>query len=98
MDATADNSRIAELLGVLLGTALLRIRQVIFSTSSKPVIYVLGMYRSERHSLFIRRFVRLSGQSVCGPLYLAKSTLRRYSGVSARTAIINLPQIRSDVS
>jgi len=34
------------------------------------VIYVLGMYRSDRHSLFIRRFVRLSGQSVCGPLYL----------------------------
>ena len=56
VDATVANSRIAELLGVLRGSALLRIRQVIFSASSKPVLYVLGMYRSERHSLFIRRF------------------------------------------
>ncbi len=56
VDATAANGRTAELLGILRGSPLLRIRQVIFSSSSKPVIYVAGMYRSERHSLFIRRF------------------------------------------
>ncbi len=56
VDATAANDRTAELLGVLHGSPLLRIRQVIFSTSNKPVVYVVGIYRSERHSLFIRRF------------------------------------------
>ena len=56
VDATAANGHMAELLGILRGSPLLRIRQVIFSTSSKPVIYVIGIYRSERHSLFIRRF------------------------------------------
>jgi DNA-binding GntR family transcriptional regulator len=34
---------------------LLRMRQVIYSSNAKPVIYVIGFYRSERHSLFIRR-------------------------------------------
>jgi len=56
VDATAANDRTAELLGALHGSPLLRIRQVIFSTSNKPVVYVVGIYRSERHSLFIRRF------------------------------------------
>jgi GntR family transcriptional regulator len=38
------------------GAPLLRIRQVIFSTGGKPTIYVLGLYRSDRHTLHIRRF------------------------------------------
>ena len=28
----------------------------IYSSNGKPVIYVVGFYRAERHSLFIRRF------------------------------------------
>jgi GntR family transcriptional regulator len=56
VDATAADARIAELLAVPRGAPLLRMRQVIFSVKSKPVIYVVGLYRSERHSLFIRRF------------------------------------------
>jgi GntR family transcriptional regulator len=56
VDATAADSRIAELLGVPRGTALLRIRQVIYSTKGKATIYVLGFYRSDRHTLLIRRF------------------------------------------
>jgi DNA-binding GntR family transcriptional regulator len=35
---------------------LLRIRQVIFSTNGKAILYVLGFYRSDRHNLVIRRF------------------------------------------
>jgi GntR family transcriptional regulator len=35
---------------------VMRIRQVIYSSNGKPVIYVVGFYRAERHSLFIRRF------------------------------------------
>jgi len=35
---------------------LLRIRQVIYSTQGKAVIYALGFYRSDRHNLVIRRF------------------------------------------
>ena len=56
VDATAADSRIAELLGVPRGTPLLRIRQVIYSTKGKATIYVLGFYRSDRHTLLIRRF------------------------------------------
>jgi GntR family transcriptional regulator len=56
VDATAADSRIAELLRVPRGTPLLRIRQVIYSTKGKATIYVLGFYRSDRHTLLIRRF------------------------------------------
>ncbi len=56
VDATAADSRIAELLGVPRGTPLLRIRQVIYSSKGKATIYVLGFYRSDRHTLLIRRF------------------------------------------
>jgi GntR family transcriptional regulator len=55
IDATAADPRTARLLGVALGEPLLRIRQVIHSTQGRPVLYVLGLYRSERHTLFIRR-------------------------------------------
>jgi len=48
-------SRVAQLLNLRVGAPLLRIRQVIYSSKTKPVIYVIGFYRSERHSLFIRR-------------------------------------------
>ena len=55
VDATVAEGRIAQLLDVPKGDPLLRIRQLIYSSKSKPVIYVLGFYKSERHSLFIRR-------------------------------------------
>ena len=56
VDATAADANIAQLLGVPRGTSLLRIRQVIYSTRGKPVIYVLAFYRSDCHTLLIRRF------------------------------------------
>ncbi len=56
VDATPADARIAELLGVQRGAPLLRIRQVIYSTKGKATIYVLGFYRSDRHTLLIRRF------------------------------------------
>lgn len=56
VDATAADARIAQLLEVPRGSPVLRIRQIIYSSNGKPVIYVVGFYRSERHSLFIRRF------------------------------------------
>lgn len=56
IDATAADPRIAELLGVPRREPLLRIRQVIYSTKGKAVLYVLGFYRSDRHNLVIRRF------------------------------------------
>jgi len=55
VDATAAEGRVAQLLNVPAGDPLLRIRQVIYSSKSKPTIYVIGFYKSERHSLFIRR-------------------------------------------
>jgi GntR family transcriptional regulator len=56
VDATAAEGNIAELLELPKAAPVLRIRQVIYSTKGKATIYVLGFYRSERHTLFIRRF------------------------------------------
>ena len=56
VDATPADAHNADLLSVPRGAPLLRIRQVIYSTSGKPVIFGIGFYRSERHTLFIRRF------------------------------------------
>jgi len=56
VDATAADPRIDELFNIPRGTPLLRIRQVIYSTKGKATIYVLGFYRSDRHTLLIRRF------------------------------------------
>ncbi len=56
VDATAADPRIAELLAIPRREPLLRIRQVIYSTKSKAIMYVLGFYRSDRHNLVIRRF------------------------------------------
>jgi GntR family transcriptional regulator len=56
VDATAAEASIAELLGVPRGASVLRIRQVIYSTKGRATIYGVGYYRSERHTLFIRRF------------------------------------------
>src|SRR6476646_1012511 len=56
VDATAADPRIAELLGVPRRDPRLRIRQVLYSTKGKAIMYVLGFYRSDRHNLVIRRF------------------------------------------
>lgn len=56
VDATAVDPRTADLLGVPRHEPALRIRQVIFSTTGKAIMYVLGFYRSDRHNLVIRRF------------------------------------------
>jgi GntR family transcriptional regulator len=55
VDATVAEGRVAQLLNLRAGAPLLRIRQVIYSSKTQPLIYVVGVYRSERHSLFIRR-------------------------------------------
>src|SRR6266550_3017713 len=56
IDATAADTRTAELLSVSRGEPLMRIRQLIYSTKGKAITYVLGFYRSDRHKLLIRRF------------------------------------------
>lgn len=56
VDATAADPRIAEFLSIPRREPLLRIRQVIYSTKGKAIMYVLGFYRSDRHNLVIRRF------------------------------------------
>lgn len=56
VDATAADPRTAELLGIPKREPLLRIRQVIYSTKGTVITYVLGLYRSDRHNLVIRRF------------------------------------------
>lgn len=56
IDATAADEDLAEMLGLAQGSPILRIRQVIYSTKGKATIYGIGYYRSERHTLFIRRF------------------------------------------
>lgn len=56
VDATSADVRVAQLLEVPRGSSVLRIRQVIHAANGKAVVYVIGFYRSERHTLFIRRF------------------------------------------
>jgi len=56
IDATTADAHISRLLAIPVGAAVLRIRQQIYSAKAKPTIYVLGLYRSDRHNLFIRRF------------------------------------------
>jgi GntR family transcriptional regulator len=56
VDATAADPRTAELMTIPRGAPLLRIRQLIYSTKGTAVTYVLGLYRSDRHKLLIRRF------------------------------------------
>lgn len=56
VDATAAEAHVAELLAVPRGTPVLRIRQVIYSSKGKATLYCVGLYRSDRHRLFIRRF------------------------------------------
>lgn len=56
IDATAADERTASLLSIPRGTAMLRIRQIIYSAHGTPTLYVVGLYRSGRHTLVIRRF------------------------------------------
>jgi len=56
IDATAADPRTADQLQVPRGAPLLRMRQIIYSSHGKPTIYMFGLYRSDRHSLLIRRF------------------------------------------
>ena len=56
IDATTADAHTARLLAIPAGATVLRIRQKIYSTKAKPTLYVLGLYRSDRHTLFIRRF------------------------------------------
>lgn len=56
VDATPAEAKVADLLKVGRGAPVWRIRQVIYSTNGKPTIYAIGFYRSECHTLFIRRF------------------------------------------
>jgi len=56
VDATAADPRLARTFGVPHGFPLLRIREVIYSAQSRPFLYVLGLYRADRHTLHIRRF------------------------------------------
>ena len=56
IDATTADASLAEMFALPKGAAMLRIRQVIYSTKGKATIYGIGFYRSERHTLFVRRF------------------------------------------
>ena len=56
VDATPAEANVGDLLNVRHGAPLLRIRQVIYSTTGKATIYAIGFYRSDCHTLFIRRF------------------------------------------
>ncbi|MBV9088272.1 MAG: GntR family transcriptional regulator [Acidobacteria bacterium] len=56
IDATATDPQTARLLELPRGFPLLRIRQVIYSTKGQPILYVFGLYHSDRHTLRIRRY------------------------------------------
>lgn len=55
-DATSADARTARYLRIEPGAPVLRIRQVLYATSGEPITYDIGLYRSDRHSLLIRRY------------------------------------------
>lgn len=56
VDATLPDRAIARQLNIAPEQPLMRIRQTIYSTKGKPTVYVMGLYRADRHVLRIRRF------------------------------------------
>lgn len=56
IDATQPDPATVRLLDIPREVPLLRIRQLIYSKQGKALIYVLGLYRADRHMLHIRRF------------------------------------------
>lgn len=56
VDATSAEGKIAEYLQVPRGAPVLRIRQAAFDANGRKLLYDVGIYRSDRHSLVIRRF------------------------------------------
>jgi GntR family transcriptional regulator len=56
IDATSADPWSGRVLSVVPGSPLLRIRQLIHSTKGQAIMYVLGLYRSDRHTLLCRRF------------------------------------------
>ncbi|HET9741389.1 MAG TPA: GntR family transcriptional regulator [Terriglobales bacterium] len=55
IDATVADGKLAKLLQIARGAPLLRICQVIFSSRGTAITYVRGIYRSDRHTVRIRR-------------------------------------------
>ena len=56
IDATVADPQTARVMEIPRGVPLLRIRQVIYSSNGRAIVYVLGFYRSDRHTLSIRRY------------------------------------------
>jgi GntR family transcriptional regulator len=56
VDATPADTRTAKYLRLEPGQPVLRIRQLLYTASAKPIAYSLGFYRSDRHSVLVRRF------------------------------------------
>jgi GntR family transcriptional regulator len=56
VDATGADLRTSKLLNVPPGAPVLRIRQVLYSAAGRAIAYSLALYRSDRHSLLVRRF------------------------------------------
>lgn len=56
IDATPADPHTAHLLRIPRDTPVLRMRQLIYCTDGKPVLYSIGLYRSDRHTLLIRRY------------------------------------------
>jgi GntR family transcriptional regulator len=56
VDATSADLRTCRLLSISLGAPLLRIRQTLYHSGAHPLAYSVGLYRSDRHSIAVRRF------------------------------------------
>jgi GntR family transcriptional regulator len=56
VDATPADARTAKHLRTEQGFPVLRIRQLLYASSGEPVVYDIGLYRADRHTLLIRRY------------------------------------------
>ena len=58
VDAATADPRVAQFLEIAEGAPVLHIRQVIYAKTGRPILYAFGYYRSDRHTLLLRRFRR----------------------------------------
>lgn len=61
LDALSANEKTANLLDVEVGTALLRVKRVVFSLEHKPIEYFVGLYRGDRFEYHIHNMRAISG-------------------------------------
>ena len=61
LEALPANEKVADLLHVEIGSALLRVKRIVFSPDETPIEYFIGLYRGDRFEYHIHNMRAVSG-------------------------------------